>query len=49
MPENPIKKKERAKRDKEIRSLYPALTYAELGKRYGLTRARIGQILKKGR
>jgi len=47
--ENPIQKKRRAERDKEIMNLYPNLTMEEIGKRYGLTRRRISQIIKKQR
>ena len=46
--ENPIQKKQREKRDKEIRKLYPALTLDEIGKKYKLSRERIRQIIKVG-
>ena len=47
MPENPLQKIERAKRDKEILRLYPTLTMQEIGDRYGKSRERIRQILQK--
>jgi len=47
MPENPIQKQERAKRDKEILELYPLLTMQEIGDKYGLVRERVRQILQK--
>ena len=45
--ENLIQKIERQKRDKEIQKKYPALTLAELAKRYKLSRERIRQIIVK--
>jgi len=47
MPENPIQKQERAKRDKEILELYPLLTLDEIGKKYDITRERVRQIIQK--
>lgn len=44
--ENPKQKKDREKRDREIRRLYPDLTLEEISKKYKLTRERIRQILK---
>jgi len=47
MPENPIQKQERAKRDKEIVKLYPYLTLQEIGDKHGIVRERVRQILRK--
>lgn len=47
MSENPKQKEERKKRDKEIIALWPTLTLEEIAVRYGLTRQRIEQVLKK--
>jgi len=47
MTENIIQKQKREIRDKEIVGLYPQLTLEEIGKRYGIKRARVSQIIKK--
>lgn len=44
--ENPKQRKQRQKRNKEIKRLYPDLTLEELAEKYKLSKERIRQILE---
>lgn len=44
--QNPKQQEKRNKRDREIKDLYPEFTLEEIGKRYGLTKVRVWQIIK---
>jgi hypothetical protein len=44
--QNIYQQKEREKRDKEIKKLYPILTMEEIATKFKLTRKRISQIIK---
>lgn len=44
--ENPKQKKQRQKRDREIRKLWPDLTLEEIGERYKICKQRVSQIIK---
>jgi len=44
--QNPYQQKQREKRDKQIRKLYPKMTMAQIGQKFGITKQRAQQILK---
>ena len=44
--QNPYQQKQREKRDRQIRKLYPKATMEQIGQKFGITKQRAQQILK---
>ena len=44
--QNPYQQKQREKRDRQIRKLYPKMTMEQIAQKVGLKKQRIQQILK---